>query len=192
MEVDFIKPFNFATASFAFKWAGKQNTSLFISHSLTSCNVNSLALCMSALVSRPEPLTSYLLNEVSISLTVLSLFLNWNLVGFAVRTFSRNRIVAYSENMKFQWVHCTLGWWRIDIDIRFIPIRAPKTKMIQMMMKASMAVRPSALGILLVMLLKMLTRHRKTVTRMVIRPGTLSGGTRKLIQDTMTNIPVGK
>ena len=27
-------------------------------------------------------------------------FLNWNLVGFAVRTFSRNRIVAYSENMK--------------------------------------------------------------------------------------------
>ena len=104
MEVDFIKPFNFATASFAFKWAGKQNTSLFISqisHSLTSCNVNSLALCMSALVSRPEPLTSYLLNDVSISLTVLSLFLNWNLVGFAVRTFSRNRIVAYSENMKF-------------------------------------------------------------------------------------------
>ena len=64
--------------------------------------------------------------------------------------------------------------------------------MIQMMMKASMAVRPSALGILLVMLLKMLTRHRKTVTRMVIRPGTLSGGTRKLIHDTMTNIPVGK
>ena len=36
------------------------------------------------------------------------------------------------------------------------------------------------LGMLLVMLLKMLTRTRKTVTRMVILPGTLSGGTRKL------------
>lgn len=71
-------------------------------------------------------------------------------------------------------------------------MRAPNTKMMQMMMKASIAVSPSALGILLVMLLKMLTRQRKTVTRMVMRPGTLSGGTRKLIQDTMTNMPVGK
>ena len=73
-----------------------------------------------------------------------------------------------------------------------LPINAPKTKMMQIMMKASMAVRPSALGILLVMLLKMLTKQRKTVTRIVIRPGTLSGGTRKLIQETMTNMPVGK
>ena len=36
---------------------------------------------------------------------------------------------------------------------------------------------------LLVMLLKMLTRTRKTVTRIVILPGTLSGGTRKLRKD---------
>ena len=64
--------------------------------------------------------------------------------------------------------------------------------MIQTMLKASMAVRPSALGMLLVILLKMLTRQRKTVTRMVILPGMLSGGTKKLIQETMTNIPVGK
>ena len=71
-------------------------------------------------------------------------------------------------------------------------MRAPNTKMIQMIMKASMAVSPSAFGILLVMLLKMLTRQRKTVTRMVILPGTLSGGTRKLIQDTITNIPGAK
>ena len=71
-------------------------------------------------------------------------------------------------------------------------MRAPNTKMMQIMMKASIAVSPSALGILLVMLLKMLTRQRKTVTRMVMRPGTLSGGTRKLIQETMTNMPVGK
>ena len=38
-------------------------------------------------------------------------------------------------------------------------------------------------GILLVMLLKILTRTRKTVTRIVILPGTLSGGTRKLGKD---------
>ena len=61
-----------------------------------------------------------------------------------------------------------------------------------MITKDSMAVRPSARGILLVILLKMLTRTRKTVTRMVILPGTLSGGTKKLIQETMTNMPAGK
>ena len=71
----------------------------------------------------------------------------------------------------------------------FLPIRAPNTNTMQTMMKDSIAVRPSARGMLLVMLLKMLTRTRKTVTRMVILPGTLSGGTRKLIQLTMTNIP---
>ena len=43
------------------------------------------------------------------------------------------------------------------------------------------------LGMLLVMLLKMLTRTRKTVTRMVILPGTLSGGTRKLKQEMNQN-----
>ena len=73
-----------------------------------------------------------------------------------------------------------------------IPKRARKTKIIQTMMKASIAVRPSAFGMLFVMLLKMLTRQRKTVTRIVILPGTLSGGTKKLIQETITNMPVGK
>ena len=73
-----------------------------------------------------------------------------------------------------------------------IPNRAKKTNMMQTIMKASIAVRPSALGMLFVMLLKMLTRQRKTVTRIVILPGTLSGGTKKLIQETITNIPVGK
>ena len=71
-------------------------------------------------------------------------------------------------------------------------MRAPNTKTIQMMTNDSIAVRPSALGMLLVMLLKMLTRTRNTVTRIVILPGTLSGGTRKLIQETMTNMPAGK
>ena len=73
-----------------------------------------------------------------------------------------------------------------------LPIKAPNTNTMQMMTNDSMAVRPSARGMLLVMLLKILTRTRKTVTRMVMRPGTLSGGTRKLIQETMTNMPVGK
>ena len=73
-----------------------------------------------------------------------------------------------------------------------LPIKAPNTNTMQMMTNDSMAVRPSARGMLLVMLLKILTRTRKTVTRMVMRPGTLSGGTRKLIQDTLTNIMAGK
>ena len=48
---------------------------------------------------------------------------------------------------------------------------------------------PSALGVLVVMLLKMLTRTRKSVMRRAIRPGMTSGGTTKLIQDTTTNRP---
>ena len=60
-------------------------------------------------------------------------------------------------------------------------MRAQKTKMMLTIINISIAVRPSALGMLLVMLLKILTRTRKTVTRIVMRPGTLSGGTRKLI-----------
>ena len=71
-------------------------------------------------------------------------------------------------------------------------MRAPNTKRTQTMTQASMAVRPSALGMLVVIVLKMLTRTRKTVTRRVIRPGTMSGGTRKEIHDTMTNIPDGR
>ena len=61
-----------------------------------------------------------------------------------------------------------------------LPINAQKTKMMLTIINISMAVRPSALGMLLVRLLKMLTRTRKTVTRTSIRPGTLSGGTKKL------------
>ena len=53
-------------------------------------------------------------------------------------------------------------------------------------------VRPSALGMFVVMVLKMLTKTRKTVTKSVILPGTISGGTKKLIQDTITNMPEGR
>ena len=48
-----------------------------------------------------------------------------------------------------------------------------------------MAVSPSTLGEFEVTLLKMLMSTRKMVTRSVIRPGTISGGMRKLTQDTV-------
>ena len=58
--------------------------------------------------------------------------------------------------------------------------------------KKCLPVNPSAFGILVVIVLKILTSTRKTVTRSVILPGTISGGTRKLIHDTITNIPEGR
>ena len=48
------------------------------------------------------------------------------------------------------------------------PIKAPNTNSTQPMTQASMAVSPSALGMLVVMVLKMFTRTRKTVMRSVI------------------------
>ena len=50
-----------------------------------------------------------------------------------------------------------------------------------------MAVIPSVLGVIAVTLLKILMRTRKRVTRRAIRPGTTSGGMRKLTQEVMTN-----
>ena len=191
MEVDFIKPFNFATAQFGFKWAGKKQNCSSRTRSPRAGWTRWPSACRPwwadptrwDRISWKRFLFPSQCSACSWTETLLAL-----LCEFSVETELWHTLKTWT----LAAVHSTLGWWKIDIDIRFIPIRAPKTKMIQMMMKASMAVRPSALGILLVMLLKMLTRHRKTVTRMVIRPGTLSGGTRKLIQDTMTNIPVGK
>ena len=55
-----------------------------------------------------------------------------------------------------------------------------------------MAVMPSTLGEMLVMVLKMLTSTRKSVTRSAMRPGTTSGGIKKLTQETMTKRPLGK
>ena len=76
------------------------------------------------------------------------------------------------------------------------PIRAPNTNNIQLNIQISIAVRPrskykysnytdctaspSALGVLVVMLLKMLTSTRNKVTRRAILPGMMSGGTTKL------------
>ena len=51
---------------------------------------------------------------------------------------------------------------------------------------------PSALGVLVVTVLKILTSTRKRVTSSAILPGMTSGGTTKLIQETTTNKPVVK
>lgn len=71
-------------------------------------------------------------------------------------------------------------------------IREPKTKKMQAIIHMEMAVMPSTLGEMLVMVLKMLTSTRKSVTRSAMRPGTTSGGIKKLTQETMTKRPLGK
>lgn len=53
-------------------------------------------------------------------------------------------------------------------------LNAPNTKIMQAMTHASMAVKPSALGELVWIVLKMLTKTRNIVTRRVIRPGMTS------------------
>ena len=53
-------------------------------------------------------------------------------------------------------------------------------------------ISPSALGVLVVTVLKILTRTRNRVMRRAILPGTMSGGMRKLIQETRTNRPEGR
>ena len=68
-------------------------------------------------------------------------------------------------------------------------IKAPNTKRIQANIQASMAVRPSALGVLVVTVLKMLTSTRNRVTRRAIRPGMTSMGMRNEIQETITKRP---
>ena len=49
-----------------------------------------------------------------------------------------------------------------------LPIRAPNTKRTQPITQASIAVSPSAFGMLVVIVLKMFTRTRKIVIRSVI------------------------
>ena len=74
----------------------------------------------------------------------------------------------------------------------FLPKSAPKTNKIHEITYVSIAVNLSAFGMFDVIVLKILTRTRNTVMSRPIRPGTLSGGMRKLIHDTMTNMPEGR
>ena len=74
------------------------------------------------------------------------------------------------------------------------PLRAPKTKRMHVIIQAErkfyikadmhlileIAVSPSTFGEFEVTLLKILIKTRKMVTRRVIRPGTISGGIKKL------------
>lgn len=60
------------------------------------------------------------------------------------------------------------------------PTKAPNTKSIHVKTQADIEVSPSTLGELLVMLVKMLIKTRNNVTSRVMRPGTISGGMRKL------------
>ena len=69
---------------------------------------------------------------------------------------------------------------------------APNTNRIQTNIQTSMAVKPSAFGLFVVIALKIFTKTRKRVTSNVIRPGITSKGIRKLIQDTITKSPDGK
>ena len=68
------------------------------------------------------------------------------------------------------------------------PIKAPKTKRMQVITQAEMDVSPSTFGELLVMFVKMLIKTRNKVTSKVIRPGTISGGIRKLTLKTQKYI----
>ena len=69
---------------------------------------------------------------------------------------------------------------------------APNTNRMHANIHASIAMSPSAFGVFVVTVLKMLMRTRKSVTRSAMRPGTTSGGIRKLDQDTQTNRPEGR
>ena len=60
------------------------------------------------------------------------------------------------------------------------PTIAPKTKSIQEMTQAEIAVRPSTFGDLTIVVLKILIRTRKIVTSKEKRPETASGGMKKL------------
>ena len=71
-------------------------------------------------------------------------------------------------------------------------IKAPKTNRIQANIQASIAVSPSALGVLVVTVLKMLTSTRNSVTRSAILPGITSMGIRKEIHETITKRPETK
>ena len=64
------------------------------------------------------------------------------------------------------------------------------TKLFDLFKLLEIAVSPSTFGELEVTLLKMLISTRKMVTRSVIRPGTISGGMRKLTQDTDKNTKI--
>ena len=77
-----------------------------------------------------------------------------------------HRFTFKESSQGWYWLlgHCTLS----NHDWASLPIRAPNTKRTQPITQASIAVSPSALGMLVVIVLKMFTRTRKIVIRSVI------------------------
>ena len=71
-------------------------------------------------------------------------------------------------------------------------MREPNTKRMQASIHASRAISPSAFGVLMVTLLKMLTKTRKIVTSSDMRPGITSGGITKETHEVITNSPESK
>ena len=70
--------------------------------------------------------------------------------------------------------------------------KARNTKNMQAIIHDEMAVIPSTLGETFVIVLNMLVKTRNRVTNSAIRPGTMSGGIKKLTQDTTTKRPEGR
>jgi len=58
------------------------------------------------------------------------------------------------------------------------------------MIQADIDDKPSTLGEVLVMLVKILISTRNKVTNIVIRPGTISGGIRKLACEIVFNLEI--
>ena len=75
------------------------------------------------------------------------------------------------------------------VEVDTYSIKAPKTNNIQANIHASIAVRPSALGVLVVTVLKILTSTRNSVTKSAILPGMTSIGIRNEIHETITKRP---
>jgi len=83
-----------------------------------------------------------------------------------------------SKILKYQ--NCTLAMAFFFNNMHVNPTRAPNTNKMQVRTHAEIEVSPSTFGELLVILVKILIKTRNNVTKSVIRPGTISGGMRKL------------
>ena len=74
----------------------------------------------------------------------------------------------------------TFDKWFFLYNIPVNPNKAPNTKRMQVITQAEIEVSPSTFGEFVVMFVKMLINTRNRVTNNVMRPGTISGGIKKL------------
>ena len=71
-------------------------------------------------------------------------------------------------------------------------VKAPDTNKMHENIHAAIAVGPSAFGVFVVTVLKMLTKTRNKVARRIILPGITLTGIKNEIQLTTTNSPLGR